>query len=90
MKCLKGSQTEKNLVIAFAGESQARNRYNYFAGAARKEGLMQIAAISTKLKRRQRCVRLVFILKPISSYSARIGNRLCANCLPCPANYLPG
>jgi rubrerythrin len=45
MKSLKGSQTEKNLVIAFAGESQARNRYNYFAGAARKEGLMQIAEI---------------------------------------------
>ena len=45
MKSLKGSQTEKNLVIAFAGESQARNRYNYFAGAARKEGLMQIADI---------------------------------------------
>ena len=45
MKSLKGSQTEKNLVIAFAGESQARNRYNYFAGAAREEGLMQIADI---------------------------------------------
>jgi rubrerythrin len=45
MKSLKGSQTEKNLVIAFAGESQARNRYTYFAGAARKEGLMQIADI---------------------------------------------
>ena len=43
MKSLKGSQTEKSLVIAFAGESQARNRYNYFAGAARAEGLMQIA-----------------------------------------------
>ena len=45
MKSIKGSQTEKNLVISFAGESQARNRYNYFAGAARKEGLMQIADI---------------------------------------------
>ncbi len=45
MKSLKGSQTEKNLVISFAGEAQARNRYNYFAGAARKEGLMQIADI---------------------------------------------
>ena len=40
---LKGSQTEKNLITAFAGESQARNRYTYFAGQARKEGLMQIA-----------------------------------------------
>jgi rubrerythrin len=42
---LKGSKTEKNLMAAFAGESQARNRYNYFAGQARKEGFEQIAAI---------------------------------------------
>ena len=42
---IKGSQTEKNLLAAFAGESQARNRYTYFAGAARKEGLVQISAI---------------------------------------------
>ena len=42
---LKGSKTEKNLLGAFAGESQARNRYNYFAGAARKEGYVQIADI---------------------------------------------
>ncbi len=42
---LKGSQTEKNLLAAFAGESQARNRYTYFASQARKEGYMQISAI---------------------------------------------
>ena len=42
---LKGSQTEKNLLTAFAGESQARNRYSYFASKARKEGYMQISAI---------------------------------------------
>jgi len=42
---LKGSRTESNLLKAFAGESQARNRYTFFAGAARKEGLEQIAAI---------------------------------------------
>ncbi|MCA1808123.1 MAG: rubrerythrin [Kiritimatiellia bacterium] len=42
---LKSSRTEKNLVTAFAGESQARNRYNYFAGQARKEGYVQIADI---------------------------------------------
>jgi rubrerythrin len=42
---IKGSQTEKNLLKAFAGESQARNRYTYFAGAAKKEGLVQIADI---------------------------------------------
>ena len=42
---LKGSQTEKNLQAAFAGESQARNKYTYFASVARKEGYEQIAAI---------------------------------------------
>ena len=44
-KSIKGSQTEKNLLAAFAGESQARNRYTYFASAARKEGFEQIANI---------------------------------------------
>ena len=42
---LKGSQTEKHLLAAFAGESQARNRYTFFASKARKEGYEQIAAI---------------------------------------------
>ena len=42
---LKGSKTEKNLMKAFAGESQARNRYTYFASQARKDGYMQIADI---------------------------------------------
>jgi len=42
---LKGTKTEKNLLAAFAGESQARNRYTYFASAAKKEGFEQIAAI---------------------------------------------
>lgn len=42
---LKGSQTERNLLAAFAGESQARNRYSYFASQAKKEGYEQIAAI---------------------------------------------
>lgn len=45
MASLKGTRTEKNLLTAFAGESQARNRYTYFAGAARKEGYVQIAGI---------------------------------------------
>jgi rubrerythrin len=44
-KSIKGSKTEKNLLAAFAGESQARNRYTYFASAARKEGYEQIANI---------------------------------------------
>ena len=45
MSKLKGTQTEKNLLTAFAGESQARNRYTFFASAARKEGFEQIANI---------------------------------------------
>ena len=45
MNQLKGTQTEKNLLKAFAGESQARMRYDYFASQAKKEGLEQIAAI---------------------------------------------
>lgn len=42
---LKGSRTEQNLMVAFAGESQARNKYNYYASKARKEGFEQIADI---------------------------------------------
>ncbi len=45
MPSLKGTQTEKNLITAFAGESQARNRYTYFASKAKKEGYVQIADI---------------------------------------------
>ena len=44
-KSIKGTQTEKNLLASFAGESQARNRYTYFASQARKEGYEQIANI---------------------------------------------
>lgn len=42
---LKGSQTEKNLMTAFAGESQARNKYTYYASKAKKDGFVQIAKI---------------------------------------------
>ncbi len=45
MSTLKGSLTEQNLITSFAGESQARNRYTYFASKARKEGFVQIAMI---------------------------------------------
>ena len=45
MSSIKGTETEKNLLKAFAGESQARNRYTYFASKARKEGLVQISDI---------------------------------------------
>lgn len=44
-KSIKGTKTEKNLLAAFAGESQARNRYTYFASAAKKEGFEQISHI---------------------------------------------
>jgi rubrerythrin len=47
-KSVKGTKTEKNLLAAFAGESQARNRYTYFASTARKEGYEQIANIFTE------------------------------------------
>jgi rubrerythrin len=45
MKSLKGTKTEKSILLSFAGESQARNRYTYFASQAKKEGYEQIAAI---------------------------------------------
>lgn len=48
MAALKGSQTEKNLLAAFAGESQARTRYTFFASAAKKEGYEQISALFTE------------------------------------------
>ena len=48
MKDLKGTKTEANLMTAFAGESQARNKYTYFASVAKKEGYEQIAAIFQK------------------------------------------
>ncbi len=47
-KSIKGTETEKNLLKAFAGESQARNRYTYFASAAKKQGFEQIANIFTE------------------------------------------
>ncbi len=48
MKDIKGTQTEKNLETAFAGESQARNKYDYWASRAKKDGYEQIAAIFTE------------------------------------------
>ncbi len=45
---MKGSKTEKNILTAFAGESQARNRYTYFASQAKKDGFMQVSAIFTE------------------------------------------
>lgn len=48
MSSIKGTQTEKNLLTAFAGESQARNRYTFFASKAKKEGYEQISAVFTE------------------------------------------
>ena len=45
MKSLKGTQTEKNILTAFAGESQARNRYTFFASKAKKDGFVQVSKI---------------------------------------------
>ena len=50
-----GTQTEKNLQEAFAGESQARNKYTYFASVAKKEGYEQMSALFLKTKSMQRC-----------------------------------
>ncbi|MEI7526599.1 MAG: rubrerythrin family protein [Mariniphaga sp.] len=65
MKSIKGSKTEQNLLKAFAGESQARMRYDYFAKQARKEGLEQIAAIfdETALNEREHAKRFFKFLE---------------------------
>ena len=62
---LKGTRTEKNILTAFAGESQARNRYTYFASKARKEGFVQIAAIfeETADQEREHAKRLFKLLE---------------------------
>ena len=62
---LKGSKTEKNVLTAFAGESQARNRYSYFASQARKDGFVQIADIfeETANQEREHAKRLFKLLQ---------------------------
>lgn len=62
---LKGSKTEKNLLTAFAGESQARNRYTYYAGKAKKDGFVQISYIfeETADQEREHAKRLFKFLK---------------------------
>jgi len=84
MKSLKGTKTEKNLLIAFAGESQARNRYTYFASCARKEGYEQIAAIfeETANQEKEHAKRIFKFLEGgdveiVASFPAgKIGNTL--------------
>ena len=62
---IKGTQTEKNILTAFAGESQARNRYTYFASKARKEGYRQIAEIfeETASQEKEHAKRLFKLLE---------------------------
>lgn len=71
---LKGSRTEKNLQAAFAGESQARNRYTYFAAVAKEEGLEQIAAIflETAENEREHAKREFDFLKGIGGTKANL------------------
>ncbi|MCK9240827.1 rubrerythrin [Desulfocurvus sp.] len=65
MKPLKGSRTEKNILTAFAGESQARNRYDYFASIAKKEGFVQIERVfqETALQEKEHAKRLFKFLE---------------------------
>lgn len=62
---LKGSKTEKNILTAFAGESQARNRYSYFASQAKKDGFIQISAFfeETANQEKEHAKRLFKLLK---------------------------
>ena len=59
---LKGSKTEKNLLAAFAGESQARNKYTYYASKAKKEGFNQIAEIFEETANNERTCKIWFKL----------------------------
>lgn len=65
MKSLKGTRTEVNILTAFAGESQARNRYDYFSGIAKNEGFVQIADIFTEtaLQEKEHAKRLFKFLE---------------------------
>ncbi len=84
MKSLKGTKTEKNLLTAFCGESQARNRYDYFAKQAKKEGYVKIAKIfeETALQEKEHAKRLFKFLEggevevKASFPAGRIGNTL--------------
>jgi rubrerythrin len=85
-KSIKGTQTEKNLLASFAGESQARNRYTYFASQARKEGFEQIANIFTETAENEKEHAKVFFnyleggdLEITASYPAGMINDTQAN-----------
>ena len=65
-KSVKGTQTEKNLLTSFAGESQARMRYTYFASTAKKEGYEQIAAIFTETADQEKEGQRIFLVGKLS------------------------
>ncbi|MDO9082309.1 MAG: rubrerythrin family protein [Humidesulfovibrio sp.] len=89
---LRGSRTEKNILTAFAGESQARNRYTYFAAAAKKEGYAQIAAVfeETANQEKEHAKRLFKLLEggevsitaafPAGTIGATLENLLASAC----------
>ena len=81
---LKGTQTENNLMAAFAGESQARNRYTYYASKAKKEGLVQISDIfsETANQEKEHAKRLFKLLEGgeveiTGAFPAEIGRASC-------------
>src|SRR4030043_474546 len=65
-KSVKGTQTERNLLAAFAGESQARNRYTFFASIARKEGYEQVANIFAETARKEGFAEIATSFKEIA------------------------
>ncbi|MEJ2200196.1 MAG: rubrerythrin family protein [Desulfuromonadaceae bacterium] len=71
---LKGSRTEKNILTAFAGESQARNRYTYFAAQAKKEGYVQMADIfeETANQEKEHAKRLFKLLEGSAAFPAGV------------------
>ena len=72
-KSIKGTQTEKNLLTSFAGESQARMRYTYFASVAKKEGYEQIAAIFTETADQEKEPHFVTKVPKCRSEERRVG-----------------
>ena len=74
-----GTQTEKNLETAFAGESQARNKYTYFASKAKKEGYEQIAALFLETADNEKEARKAY-KENISYYEEIHQIHLCRNC----------
>ena len=97
-KSIKGTQTEKNLLTSFAGESQARMRYTYFASVAKKEGYEQISAIFTETadQEKEHAKRMFKFLEGgmveiTASYPAGvIGTTLEIFALPLPASMKNG